>query len=389
VITKARGENELSNSPSRILFLRSNPIAPDPRVEKAAAALSKMGYVVTILGWDRTANLTLEGDHKRIPIHRLPIQAKYGTGIRNLPALLRWQWGSLKYLIHHRNDFDILHACDFDTVIPALLMKLLWKKKVVYDIFDFYADHLRSTPDWILKIIAYIDKRCIGWVDGIILVDDARKAQIGGTHPKRIAVIYNTPADDNFRPQTEAEGLENEGLRLAYVGLLQVERGIFEILEVLKRHPDWSLDLAGFGGDEDTIKIQAESLENVHWHGRIPYSNALELSHKADVLFATYDPAIPNHRYASPNKVFEAMMLGVPIVVARDTNIDSIIQKFNCGLVVDYGDVNNLEAALTTLANDSALRNRLGQGARQAYKSTYNWTEMAARLQSLYAAILN
>ena len=341
------------------------------------------------MGWDRTATLPVKDDQNGISIHRLPIQAEYGTGIRNLPALLRWQWGSLKWLLRRRNDFDILHACDFDTVIPALLMKLLWKKKVVYDIFDFYADHLRSTPDWILNVVTYIDKRCIGWADGIILVDDARKEQIAGAHPKSIAVIYNTPADDNFQPQTEAETLENEGFRLAYVGLLQVERGIFEILEVLERHPDWSLDLAGFGGDEATIRIQAESLENVHWHGRIPYDRALELSHKADVLFATYDPAIPNHHYASPNKVFEAMMLGVPIVVARDTNIDSIIQKFDCGLVVDYGDVNGLEAALTTLANDLTLRNRLGRGARRAYESTYNWTEMAARLQSLYAAILN
>jgi glycosyltransferase involved in cell wall biosynthesis len=389
VITKAEAENELSSITSRILFLRSNPIAPDPRVEKAAATLSKLGYGVAVLGWDRMATLPVHADQNGILFHRLPIQAEYGTGIRNLPALLRWQWGELKWLVRHREDFDLLHACDFDTVIPALLMKLLWKKKVVYDIFDFYADHLRSTPDWIIKIISYMDKKCINWADGIILVDDARKAQIAGAHPKRCAVIYNTPTDDILNPQSEDDEVVKHSFRLAYVGLLQVERGIFEILEVMKRHPEWSLDLAGFGGDEELIKTQAQSLENVNWHARIPYDHALRLSRNAHVLFATYDPAIPNHRYASPNKVFEAMMLGVPIIVARDTNIDSIIQKFDCGLVVDYGDITGLEDALITLCEDSALRNRLGEGARRAYESTYNWTEMAARLQSMYASILN
>jgi glycosyltransferase involved in cell wall biosynthesis len=321
-----------------------------------------------------------------VRITRLLIPAAFGTGIQNFPALFRWQWGELLFLIRNRKRFDIFHACDFDTVIPATIIKFLWGKKVVYDIFDFYADHLRNTPGWIKRIIRWMDQKCIDWVDGVILADDARWEQIRGANPKRNAVIYNTPNDTWHHLKNEPVSQGND-FRLAYVGLLQVERGILEFLDVIARHPGWSLDLAGFGGDSDLIQEQAEGMSNVKLHGKIPYQKALEICSQADVLFATYDPIIPNHRYASPNKVFEAMMLGKPIIVARGTNMDSIIERYECGLVVDYGDALGLETVLSTLKNDHKLRLRLGKNARQAYDSVYNWHFMESRLLNLYESL--
>jgi glycosyltransferase involved in cell wall biosynthesis len=159
------------------------------------------------------------------------------------------------------------------------------------------------------------------------------------------------------------------------------------MLAVLKNHPEWSLDLAGFGGDEDQILAAGQTLSNVRWHGRVPYDQALKLSQAADVLFATYDPAIPNHRYSSPNKVFEAMMLAKPIIVARDTNMDRIIEQSQCGLVVPYGDISGLEQALQNLQDDPTLRRRLGQNAYQAYQTTYSWEKMQQRLANLYTQV--
>jgi glycosyltransferase involved in cell wall biosynthesis len=375
-------------TPEKILFLRSNPVSPDPRVEKEADALVSAGYPVSILCWDRTAGLPPFEEKNRVPIYRLPIQAGYGTGIQNLPALLRWQWGLLKWLIRHRNEFDILHACDFDTVIPAMLLKWIWGKKVVYDIFDFYADHLRSTPDWVKRLILIVDKWMIGRTDALILVDDSRWEQITGSSPKRSAVIYNSPPDIVGTGSTEFTRSSNDILKLVYVGLLQVERGLFELLDVLDRHPEWSLDLAGFGGDEAKIISLAEKLPNVNWHGRISYQQAMELSAASDVFLASYDPSIPNHRFSSPNKVFEAMMFGKPIIVARHTNMDKIIDQHGCGIVVDYGVVDQLEDALTSLERNPELRSQMGKNARQAYEEEFQWSEMAARLIALYESIL-
>jgi glycosyltransferase involved in cell wall biosynthesis len=259
---------------------------------------------------------------------------------------------------------------------------------VIYDIFDYYADHLRITPAWIKNLIRYVDKKCIGWADGVILVDDVRQTQITGSRPKRCTVIYNTPIDQFEAFQEQRHDAGGASFRLAYVGLLQMERGLCQVLTLMGRHSTWLLDLAGFGGDEDLLRERFEGMPNVRWHGRVAYSRALELSAQADVLFATYDPAIQNHRFASPNKVFEAMMLGKPVVVARGTHVDKLVEQYDCGLVVEYGDVTGLEWALSRLSEDSGLRSRLGDNARQAYEANYRWSVMAARLRDLYAAVL-
>lgn len=371
----------------RVLILRSNPIAPDPRVEKIARALQRFGYSVTALGWDRSAQLPKKEVVDGFTILRMPIHADFGSGLANLPNLLRWQWRLFTWLAKHHSEFDIIHACDFDTILPALWCKQRWGQIVVYDIFDFYADHLRRTPAWIKNWIRTVDLKSINRADAVILVDDARIAQIDGAKPKKMIVVYNSPEELDhsdlpaFTPSPAGE------LRLAYVGLLQVERGLFEMLNIVSRHPNWHLDLAGFGGDERTIAEKASGMPNVTFHGRVSYPAALALSQAADVLFANYDPSIPNHRYSSPNKVFEAMMLGKPIVVAYKTNMDRIISTAEAGLVVTYADEAALETALTKLADDPSLRQQFGQHARAAYEQTYSWQVMESRLRDLYGEI--
>ncbi len=361
-------------------------------MERIARALSSFGYYVTILGWDRSGHLPVQFtlDEQTVPIQviRLPIIAPFGRGLSNLPNLLRWQWGSLKWLVTHRRDYDLIHACDFDTILPALTCRQLWGKLVIYDIFDFYADHLRATPKALKRLARAIDLHAISRADAIILADDSRWAQISGAKPKLSAVIYNSPNEISLLAGDNQEACGESLLRVAYIGLLQVERGLYQMLEVMTGHPEWHLDLAGFGGDEEQICAQAAMLQNVTWHGRVPYERALQISQSADVLFATYDPAIPNHRYASPNKLFEAMLLGKPIIVARETNMDRMIQQADCGIVVDYGDVPALESTLLRLQSDIELRHRLGHNARQAYERHYSWAEMQARLDILYRAVL-
>lgn len=376
----------------RVVICRSNPISPDPRVEKEGRSLLQAGYQVALLAWDRSAELPQQEWIDGIPCFRLPIRAQYATGMRNLPDLLRWQWGLLKWLVRHRSDYDIIHACDFDTVLPALYCQRVHRKKVVYDIFDFYADHLRRTPAWIKKAIRALDIGAVNRADGVILADDSRWEQIRCAKPRLSAVIYNSPEDIPYQSVSPAEdGYKppDSRLHLAYIGLLQVERGLFELLAVLRRRPEWTLSLAGFGGDEAQIKGQIQQMPNVAWYGRVPYLMALQLSAAADVLIATYDPAIPNHRYSSPNKVFEAMLLGKPIIVARETNMDRIITGENCGIVIPYGDEDALEQALKELQDNPALRLRLGENARKAYDSRYGWRIMQERLINLYEQLTN
>lgn len=369
----------------RVCICRSNPIAPDPRVEKIARCLAAAGWQVTALGWNHAGVDALHEQREGYGVERIsrPLPKKRGLG--NLPHLLGWQLDLWRWLAGHHTQVDVIHACDLDTLFPALACRLLWRTKVVYDIFDFYADMLRATPGWLVSLVRALELSVIGRVDALILADDSRYEQIAGSHPRRVTVVYNSPEDEAVIPwrgsKTEAQ------LRIAYVGNLQAERGLFELLDVLRAHPDWRLELAGFGGDRERILVEAAKLPHVGWHGMIPYRQALALNAGADVLIATYDPAVPNHRYSSPNKVFEAMMLARPVIVAYGTNADRLVEQANCGLVVPYGDTAALEAALARLLEEPGLAARLGTHGRQAYELTYSWARMKVRLLNLYEQV--
>lgn len=373
----------------RVVFCRSNPIAPDPRVEKEAKALVDAGYEVQAIGWDRSASLPLVEEISGVQVQRLHIRARFGHGLGNLPSLLRWQLGLAVWFFRNHKMYDVIHACDFDTVLPAIIMKMLFGKTLVYDIFDFYSAHLRRTPEWIKRLIRAVDYWAISRADAVIIVDDARREQIRGSKPGHLEVIYNSP--DDVRSSLKQDDFvfpSGADLRIAYVGLLQVERGLFEILQVMERHRNWSLVIAGFGGDETEIAARSSMLENVRFLGRVSYDVALRLSFVADVLFATYDPNIPNHRFSSPNKVFESMMLAKPIIVAEHTNMDKMVEKYQCGIIAPYGNVNALEMALTQLEKDPEMRQQLGENGRVAYNTEYGWHIMRSRLLGLYRKIL-
>lgn len=371
----------------RLVILRSNPIDPDPRVEKIARSLTRAGWQVTVLGWNKGGDAPPDEIQDGYRLIRLPIRARFGRGLANLGHELRWQLGLFSWLLRRRREYDCLHACDFDTILPALICQILGRKKVVYDIFDFYADMLRNTSSWLISVIRRIDLWAIGRADAVIIADESRISQIAGSKPKRLEVIYNSPEEISLPAGDGSNRRAAESLRVAYVGLLQAERGLFVLLDVLERHPEWSLDLAGAGAEQPELLERIRSLPNVSWHGRVVYADALRINDGADVLCALYDPVIPNHKYASPNKIFEAMLLSKPVLVAYGTNTDRIVATADCGVIVEYGELDSLESALGRLAADPRLRAELGSQGRRAYDATFAWSLMEKRLRSLYQAV--
>ena len=110
------------NSSSRVLITRSNLVSPDPSVERTAAELARVGFRSMVLGWNRAGKAS--GQARAFGrLHLLHIEASFGQGLGNLPQLLRWQWGQLRWMVSNRHTYDIIHACDFDSVLPSLLAK--------------------------------------------------------------------------------------------------------------------------------------------------------------------------------------------------------------------------------------------------------------------------
>jgi len=364
-----------------VIMVNGNPVAPDPRATKVAKSLTRNGYNVTILAWDRVGLFCKIERNDDFTIHRFKFKSPSGrlSLVFYLPI---WWLFEFSWLVRHK--WDIVHAADFVTLVPALAAAKLKRKHIIYDIYDFYADNAPlSTPRIFRQAISNLDKLLMKFTDGLIIADESRFPQIGNNSKKAI-VITNSPEDALENDLISSDSNSNNGKFLIfYAGHLSKERGFSQIIPAIIDMDDVQLVIAGFGKDEHELMQLFIKSKNVKYIGRISYEDVIRWSLKADLLFALYDTNIPNNKYASPNKLFEAMMCGKPILVNKGTAMADLVYKKKCGLIVDYNP-EDIKKAIKLLKDDPTLCMKLGNNGRKAYEMNYNWKIMESRLLNIY-----
>lgn len=372
---------------NKICIIRSNPVRPDSRVEKEAWSLSKAGYDVHILAWDRDTDIKESSNFVQvvdvnIPITRLGFKASYGEGIKNLKAYLSFQFSMRKWL--KKNDFDFVHACDFDTAFFSYGIVKIKKEKFIYDIFDF----LFGDPKGIFqKAVKKAQLYLINHADATIICTEERTKQIVGSTPKRLAVIHNTPASAQITKCANKTSQTNR-IKIVYVGILQDYRLLKEISDVVSSDKTVELHVGGFGKYENYFKDMANKFDNIYFYGRLTYDQTLSLENECDIMLAIYDPAIENHRFAAPNKFYESLMLGKPVVMVKNTGMSHVVENNGIGVLIDYSK-EGFASGIGRLVSIKDKWCSIGEKMKQLYQNQYCWDEMERRLIELYAKLQN
>ena len=366
-------------SMEKILFIRSS--SKPARVFKEAISLEKAGYYVEILLWDRSSNKSKVEKNGNLTVYYFGLKAYYGK-LKLAPYLMVWWAYELQFLL--KNDADIIHACCFDTVVPAILTKLLKRKKLIYDIFDFYAEALpEHIPTYIINFVATLERLCIQFADAVIIVDESRKVQIDGAKVDTFEIVMNCPSIQNFTTHQK-----NTVFSIFYGGMLSKTRGLNQLINAIKNDNDINLIIAGLGEDENIFTPIFNHMDNVKFLGWINYDDYISETQQADLIFGFYDPVIPNNRLASPNKLFEAMMCETPIIVNEETSMAEIVKNENCGIIIPYDDEYALKESILKLRTNPDMCKQLGKNGRKAFEREYNWEIMESRLINLYKNIL-
>lgn len=371
----------------RVILLRSNPVMPDPPVEKVADALLEAGYAVTVVAWDRFSaedkEVQQQFAHGSAQVVRFGIPAAFGGGLRTLGAMLRFQWKLLAWLRRNRNCFDIIHAFDLDTGLAACTA--LRGKRLVYHILDFYAD-VRFNGGLAHRMVSWLERKVLERADAVMICTEQRRAQLGGSRPKQLEVIHNAPPE--IVPEQPEQLLRLQAgagsVKLAYVGTLTDGRGILQMLDVVKKDPRYELHIGGYGPLEGAVQNAAAEGKGVFWYGRLPYEQTLALECQCDIMLATYDPSIPNHRCAAPNKLYESLMLGKPVLMCAGTGWDELILGEGVGVLADCSET-GLAQGLDRLCDRRLRWEETGRAGRACYARDYSWQIMKQRLWRTYA----
>ena len=361
---------KIYNRGKSIIFLRSTSIINDSRATKEIEAYSSIFNRVIALGWNRQ-NLVLNNNYSNIDIYLYNKSSEYGKGIKNIFKMLlfrHWLYINLK---KNKSQYDIIHACDFDTAHIAYKIAKKYKKKLIYDIYDYYVDCHKLS--FLKCFIEQKDISIINDADYVIICTEQRITQIAKASPKKISVIHNTP-QINFK---SSKNSLNKKKKICYVGILQDDRLLIEIAEKIKDNNNYELHIGGFGKYEAYFKNLSETVKNVKFYGQLNYLDVLKLEDQCDILFATYNPKIENHKYSAPNKVYEAMALSKPIIVCNNTGVDQLVNEEKIGYSIDY----NAEEFIKCLDSiDENEYEKISKRTRKLYLEKYNWDIMKERL---------
>jgi glycosyltransferase involved in cell wall biosynthesis len=365
-----------------VAVIRSNPILAvgDPRVEKILRCLSKK-YRIIALGWDREANHSLFEYDGKIAIKHLRLKAPIGKIWLVFYYPLFWMWVFINLIIHRPK---IIYSCNLDTLIPSYTFKVLFSAKLVFDSFDKYAMAF-IPPDYhvIYTLVDILENVLSSKADALITVSKERLATFGRYKPKYSEVIMNCPEDrlEKIKQKSLSRFHVNGVFILVYAGIIHYDRGLLLLAHAIREIKGVRLILAGRAMEDIKQLLQSP---NIQYLGVLEYDEALELQRLADAIPILYDPKIPINRVANPNKLFEAMMLGVPVI----TNVcREIVSETGCGLVVEY-DLKSVKEALQYLISHPDVRKKMSNNGRKAFEEKYNWNLMEERLLRVYQRLL-
>lgn len=332
----------------KLILVRSNQIQSDSRVEKYIKFFDTEGIPYEIIAWDRNATGI---ELKNVHYYRRKVGYVVG-GMKAAFNRLFWFRHVISELRKYDKDSLFIHACDLDTAYPVALYKKFFNRKayMLFDVFDWMSDDMAGTG-MMRKAIVAMESTSLKYSDKLIICEEERRAQIPHWEKYNIEVLPNIPMAEiaNSNEKDEVR-FPNDKLTFSYVGYLGHARFLDELL-TLAEEGYVNLLIAGYGDKllEERCKKLNEQKDNIKYYGRVPYSKGLSIMSKSDLIYAMYCNVVRNHYYAAPNKFYEPMMLGKPLLTTKGIIIGDKVDKMGFGYTIeeDYGKLVSLTLSLT------------------------------------------
>ncbi len=301
------------------------------------------------------------------------------------------------YVIASKINADIYHFHDPD-LIPWMFLLRLQKKKVIYDIHENFHEkfyHYSSPANQFLGFLYGVYELPIRVFSGIITVSESLR-QLYAKKAKRSCVVMNVPPKSAL-PSIKSS--EKSTVPLIYIsGQQSKKRNCTEMVEALpqikKTYPNVKLMLVGrfvpeLYEQELIEKAKALGVEkNLVIEGMLPWEENFTRTAKATLGCVFYEDN-PNNRVGVPNRLFEYMACGVPILAENFIELQRITNDAQCGLLVDSSKpVEIANAALEMLSNQDRAMN-MGQKGKEAVFQKYNFEEEVKKMLNFYEEILS
>ena len=366
-----------------IVFIRCNDIISDSRAMKYIDFLTRSKVDFKIIAWDRL------GSSQPLPnAVYCPAKSKYNQGgIAAIIDRLKWMWFILKTLFSFHDDLRI-QACDLDAAFPAAIYKIISRREnyVLFDVFDWISDTLYNQGRIVLIAFKFMEWVSIRQADHIIICEPERIRQIPYNIEGRYSVLQNIPsfATRDFLYEDKSFHFGNNLFTLVYVGGFTLDRCLSELIDGAVKGC-YNLNIAGYGNKD--IVSRLESLKDcpyIKYYGKVEYTHGLRIIFNSEIIYAMYSKQNPNHLYAAPNKFYEAMFVGKPIITTNGIITAEKVKRNGFGFCIDES-LNSLIELISQLK-----REEVEQKSEKALKLWVQYEDATEKyLRCHYAKYMN
>jgi glycosyltransferase involved in cell wall biosynthesis len=295
---------------------------------------------------------------------------------------------------------DIYHVHNPELIPTALALKLLFRKRVIYDSReDFPSMMLTKTylPAWLRKpmsrIVALFEKLAARYLDAVVTADPGSLRPMAHTGASKKLVFYNFPNLSFFPIEEPVE----KSYDLVYRGGLSERAGTFVLLETVRLLAERGIAprvlLFGYTDNAESEQRLRDVLiclgidKLVTLRGRIPHEEMAKTLSSARIAVCPLQK-IPKFMNNIPVKVFESWACGLPVIATDLPPIRPFFQRGGLGLLVKPGDPKDLANAIRRLLTEPGLIEEYGRRARQTVLQRYNTSVEIHKLVSLYGEVL-
>jgi glycosyltransferase involved in cell wall biosynthesis len=395
-----------------ILYIWDSDYPWDVRVEKICNSLAKAGHIVHIASRNLKCKATCE-EVNSLVIHRIPT-IKMFNYLYSFPFFANPVWLNFTNKIVKKMSIDLIIVRDLPLAITGIWVAKKNRIPCIFDMAENYVALLKDiwkkrkfsglnlivrNPTFACLVQNYVLKHC----DHILVVvkesSDFLKSR--KVHEKNISIVGNTPQLSKFNENTLSTPSVPDlsilskmrfSFTAVYTGGIQMGRGIQLVLEsidkILKQIPDFYFVIVGNGYAVDRLKKLAQDLKvgsYVHWTGWVEHDFVYQYIKNSKVGLI---PHITSEHVNTtiPNKIFDYMALGIPVVTSDAVPMKRIVEEENCGLVFRNGNTTELVNTILKIKNSTI---NFGEIGKTAIYGKYNWSIDEMRLNDAVAKCKN
>lgn len=366
---------------NRVIVSVTNDLSTDQRVKKVCHSLQKLGYDILLVGRQLPDSIKLSR----------PYTCKRMKLIFNKGALFYTEYNLRLFLLLLFSRVSIFHSNDLDTLLANYLAAKIRNKPLVYDTHEYFTGvpEIQDKP-FVKSVWTSIEKWIFPKLNHIITVNYSIANLYNELYGKQLRVIRNMPQIENVEKWHSKKELglpTNKPIIITQGAGINRDRGIEEAVEAMQYLPHVLFLIIGNGDRIPYLKqsVKKHGLEeSVIFKPRMPYAEMMHYTHHAKLGLTLDKDTNINYRFSLPNKLFDYIHAGVPVLATRVTEVEKIVTKYNIGLFVENHTPKHIASKIEKALTDQNIRAEWTTNLPIAAKELH-WEHEQKQLEKIYA----